>query len=285
MMMNGRSSCSDAESAKNVIKQILQEVVLCGLARSDFYSAAAFNGGTALRIFHGLPRFSEDLDFSVDENSAEGFDFDQYEASINNELESLGIPATFQKEDKEGFVKRAYVKGNCRSIFETFGIDKSVTGSIPGNEQIKVKVEADTVCVPYAGFETRFLLKPYPAAVRLFDSGSLFAGKISAVLARHWKTRVKGRDLYDYLFYIANGYPLNMKHLEYRLKYGGYIEKDAALDEAELRKLLIEKFNNIDYDSAKLDVMPFISNVKEVDIWGPELFISVTDNYTFEKQV
>ncbi len=62
---------------KNAMKEIMQEIVLCGLSRAGFFKKAAFYGGTALRIFYGLDRFSEDLDFSL-ETADPAFDLSAY---------------------------------------------------------------------------------------------------------------------------------------------------------------------------------------------------------------
>lgn len=267
--------------AKNAVKQAIQEISLCGLGRSDFYQNAAFNGGTALRIFHGLTRFSEDLDFSIDSEKIESFSLGNYISCINNELASLGIPAVFEVDSEEGFVKRGYIKGNCREILNSFGIDERLYKKAPANEVLKVKFEADAVILTDAVCETKYLLQPYPTPVRLYDQGSLFAGKVAAVLSRSWKNRVKGRDLYDYLFYINNNFKINLAHLESRLKYNGYLKPEEKLDEILLRQLLLSKFQEIDYGSAKADVSPFIPDRKAIDFWSADLFVSVTKDYSF----
>ena len=272
---------SDTE-AKNAVKQCLQEISLCGLGRTDFFQNAAFNGGTALRIFHGLPRFSEDLDFAVDSDKMASFELGKYAGSINNELESLGIPASFEIDSEEGFVQRGYIKGNCRNVLQCFGIEENLAKKAPTNEVLKVKLEADTIALNAASFETKYLLQPYPTPVRIYDRESLFAGKLSAVLARNWKNRVKGRDLYDYLFYISNGYKVNLPHLESRLKTSGYIRQETTLDEELLKQLLITRFGKVDFVSAKADVAPFISDKKSIDFWSPDLFVSITKDYKFE---
>lgn len=280
MMSKYPEPAGDTE-AKNAVKQALQEITLCGLGRSDFYQNAAFNGGTALRIFHGLQRFSKDLDFSVDGEKTDTFALANYIGCINNELASLGIPATFEVDSEDGFVKRGYVRGNCRKVLEYFEIEETFSRKISANEILKIKLEADTTLFSAAGYETKYLLQPYPTPVRLYDKGSLFAGKIAAVLSRGWKSRVKGRDLYDYLFYISNKYPLNFAHLESRLKNNGYIKPDESLDENLLKRLLCERFAKIDYSSAKSDVSPFIPDRKAIDFWSADLFIAVTGDFDF----
>jgi predicted nucleotidyltransferase component of viral defense system len=280
MMSKYPEATSDAE-AKNAVKQALQEITLCGLGRSDFYQNAAFNGGSALRIFHGLQRFSEDLDFSIDNEKIDTFVLDKYVGCINNELASLGIPATFEVDSKSGFIQRGYIKGNCREILNCFGTEEVFTGRVPANEVLKIKLEADAAALSAASYETKYLLQPYPTPVRLYDKCTLFAGKVSAVLSRSWKSRVKGRDLYDYLFYITNKYPMNLAHLESRLKNNGYLKSYQSLDKDILKQLLCERFTTIDYASAKSDVSPFIRDRKVVDFWSADLFIAVTKDFDF----
>ena len=280
MMSKYPEATSDSE-AKNAVKQALQEITLCGLGRSDFYQNAAFNGGSALRIFHGLQRFSEDLDFSIDNEKIDTFVLDKYVGCINNELASLGIPATFEVDSKSGFIQRGYIKGNCREILNCFGTEEVFTGRVPANEVLKIKLEADAAALSAASYETKYLLQPYPTPVRLYDKCTLFAGKVSAVLSRSWKSRVKGRDLYDYLFYITNKYPMNLAHLESRLKNNGYLKSYQSLDKDILKQLLCERFTTIDYASAKSDVSPFIRDRKVVDFWSADLFIAVTKDFDF----
>ena len=72
---------SSHESSYEALREILQEIVLLGLYDSGFFNHAAFYGGTALRILHKLPRFSEDLDFSLLEPNPD-FDLRPFQESI-----------------------------------------------------------------------------------------------------------------------------------------------------------------------------------------------------------
>ncbi len=275
-IMIRRYEAKDVNSVENAVKQCLQEVVLSGLSRSDFFSRAAFNGGTALRIFHGLPRFSEDLDFSVDPDRVSDFTMTEYKGFVDDEAGSLGIQAELEIDNDDAVVQRAYLRGNCRSILASFGCDEELIRLVPGNKVIKVKIEADTSPIYGAASETKYLLQPYPSAVRLYDKGSLFAGKTAAVLQRSWRSRFKGRDLYDFVFYISEKYPINMEHLRNRLIYGGTLPPDQILDKEQLVDMLSRRFQEIDYDSARNDVIPFIKDSRSVDIWNAEFFTTIT---------
>lgn len=273
---------SDTE-IRNAVKQVVQEVTLTALGKTSFFEAAAFNGGTALRIFHELPRFSEDLDFSVDEPAASGFILNDYASTVDQYLLSVGIPAHFQIDRDEGIVRRAYVKGNGREILRAFGFDAAAANTA-ANEMIRVKIEADTTPLEAAETETKFLLKPYPSAVRVYTMPSMFAGKLHAVLCRQWAARIKGRDLYDYVFYIANEVPVNLPHLQSRLIQSGDWKPDAPLDLQTVKDLLNKRFSEIDYAMARKDVLPFIGDPASLDVWSEAFFTAITEQLEGENR-
>ena len=143
---------------------------------------------------------------------------------------------------------------------------------------IKIKFEVDTN--PPAGFgcEFRTLLLPAPCKIRIYDMSSLFAGKIHALLCRNW-SRIKGRDLYDYLFYLARHAEVNMLNLKEKLADSGLISADTVLDKKYLTELLNRRFQSIDYNQAKNDVRPFLRNPDTIEIWDADFFISATHQY------
>ena len=271
---------NDINQIINIIKQIMQEIVLSSISRSNFFTYAAFNGGTALRIFHNLDRFSENLDFSIVRDN--DIDLDEYCGFINDGFGSLLFPALYNTSEKDGMVKRGYIEGNLLEVLKYFDIDNSLCKNVGKNDKLKIKLEVDTNEYTDAKYETLYLLKPYPSAIRIYDKGSLFAGKLDALLTRSWKNRVKGRDYYDYVFYISNKYPLNFEHLESRLFKSKLIDNNVKLDEIKLKELLIKKFNSIDYESCKKDVIPFISSDSKIELWCIDFFISITNNYSFK---
>lgn len=263
---------------KNSIKEVVQEIILCGLSRAGFFQTAAFYGGTALRIFYGLDRFSEDLDFSLmtpDSN----FRLDGYLPALEKELLTYGFrfKAESKAKAKDSDVLSAFVKGNTREHILLCYADERLAQTIVGSELIKVKFEVDTTPPPYAGFERQFRLLPIPYEINLYDMPSLFAGKMHAVICRAWKNRVKGRDLYDYVFYLARQTPVNLKHLNARLVDSGFegAGNDMSLD--EIKQILFRRFEQIDYAQAKGDVLPFIRNPASLDMWSKEFFQSITE--------
>jgi predicted nucleotidyltransferase component of viral defense system len=268
------------EDRKHAIKEIVQEIVLSGLARANFFSKAAFYGGTALRIFYGLNRFSEDLDFTLligDEN----FSFDEYISVLIDEVESLGLKLDIQEKQKskETNIKSVFVKGSTKEQFLVFYPNLDDEASIlHADEKIKVKFEIDTNPPKYATTELKNRLLPSPYQVRVYDLPSLFAGKIDAVLSRSWKQRIKGRDYYDYIFFLAMDVPVNLKHLKSRLVQSEYINDNYDLNRESLIKLLNERFIEVNYEEAKKDVIPFVKNIKDLDLWSSDFFIEITKN-------
>ena len=264
---------------KNGIKEVVQEIVLCGLSRTGFFKEAAFYGGTALRIFYGLDRFSEDLDFSLMAPNP-GFDLPRYLPALERELAAYGF--NFKVEDRakaiDSDIRSAFLKGNTREHMLVFYADERLARSFSGNDTIKIKFEVDTTPPAFATFERKYRLLPIPYEVNLYDMPSLFAGKLHAVICRAWKSRVKGRDLYDYVFYLSQGTPVNLRHLNARLVDSGFdgAREDMTLE--EIKGILHRRFESIDYDQARQDVLPFIKNPAAVEIWSKDFFIAITEN-------
>lgn len=265
------------DDKKNALKEIVQEAALCGLSRAGFFKTAAFYGGTALRIFYGLDRFSEDLDFSLTKPDAD-FRLNRYFSGLENELAALGLNFSIEEKQKtaDSAVKSAFLKGNTKEhILNVYGVQNVGIGA---TELIKIKFEIDTDPPAFARFENKYRLLPSPYQVKLYDMPSLFAGKMHAVLCRAWKNRVKGRDLYDYVFYLAKRTTVNLPHLKARLAASGALDKDDSLDGKRLVSMLNERFESIDFEQAKQDVLPFIKNAASLDLWSAEMFKDITKN-------
>lgn len=262
---------------KNAMKEIMQEIVLCGLSRSGFFRQAAFYGGTALRIFYGLDRFSEDLDFSL-EIPDPSFDLTSYFPILEKEVRSFGLKVNIVEKEKtkESNIRSAFLKGNTKEHLLFFFGDDQVFGHVPSNERVKIKLEVDVNPPDFATFDHKYRLLPSPYEVRLYDLPSLFAGKIHAVLCRAWKSRVKGRDLYDYVFYLTKGAPVNQKHLRERLIQSGFIRADVECTLPEIKQMLSERFDSINYDQAREDLAPFLRDSTALDVWNSNFFKQIT---------
>jgi predicted nucleotidyltransferase component of viral defense system len=271
-------NCRSTDDYKNALKEVIQEIALLGLYRADFFSKAAFYGGSALRIFYGLNRFSEDLDFSLIAPDAD-FGIDHYCKFIKDELGAYGFNMNVEKKIKniDYSIESAFIKGGTKINLITISPGLEGLTKLHKNEKIKIKIEIDTNPPKGAGYEVRYQLTPTPFSVRLFDTASLFAGKIHALLYRNWGgNRTKGRDLYDYIWYLSQDTKLNVDHLAQRMKQSGHLES-STLTVADARELLIEKFRLIDYKAAKADVEPFIKNKNDLDLWSKDFFVSVTE--------
>ena len=275
--MLSKYQINNIEDKKNAIKEIVQEIVLCGLSRGGFFKEAAFYGGTALRIFYGLDRFSEDLDFSLITQNPD-FDLTKYFPYIENETKSLGLNFNVTEKIKsvDSNIKSAFLKGKTKEHILSFYEDSEDSKFINKEEAIRIKFEVDINPPTGATYETKFGLLPSPYQVRLYDLQSLFAGKIHACLCRNWKSRVKGRDFYDYIFFLSIGAKVNLENLKAKLVQSKFINENYDLTIDNLKALLNERFKNLDIEQAKQDVLPFIKNKTKLDLWSKEFFIEIT---------
>lgn len=266
------------DDKRNVIKEVMQEIVLCGLSKAGFFNVAAFYGGTALRIFYGLDRFSEDLDFSLLAKDKE-FDLSKYFPVLKEVVSSYGLDVDIELKNKtkDSYVQSAFLKGDTIEHFLLFYPNDLVEG-INKNEKVKIKFEIDTMPPGLATYETKYRLLPTPYGVKLYDESSLFSGKIHAIICRSWKSRVKGRDLYDYIFYLSRKSKYNLPHLREKLIDSGFIDKETKLDDDDVKRILVDRFNEIDFDAAKNDVVSFIKDTNVLDIWSKEFFVDITTN-------
>ena len=264
------------EEKRNVVKEVMQEITLCALSKAGFFDVAAFYGGTALRIFYGLDRFSEDLDFSLMMKNKD-FDLSTYVPSLKRIVQSFGLNVEVEIKHKtlDSAIQSAFLKGDTIEQFLLFYPNDLVTG-INKNEKVKIKFEIDTMPAGLATYETKYRLLPMPYSIKLYDEASLFSGKIHAVICRSWKSRVKGRDLYDYVFYLTRNTKFNLDHLREKLIESHYISQEDKFDVDFVKALLIARFNEIDFNDANKDVLPFIKDTSILDIWSKEFFIAIT---------
>lgn len=262
----------------NAMKEIIQEIVLSGLSRGRFFDEAAFYDGTALRIFYGLDRFSEDLDFALIKPNI-NFDLSKYFTFIENEVKSYGLNLVVNKKEKgkDSNITSAFLKGDTMEHVLLFFTDNNHQTNNKVLKDIKIKFEVDINPPAGANYELKYQLLPSPYQIRLYDLPSLFAGKIHAILCRKWNLRTKGRDLYDYVFFLSLNTKVNIDLVKNKLIESKYIKESDFFNIDILRELLKEKFKEINYDNAREDVKPFIKNISSLDLWSKEFFISITD--------
>ncbi|MBQ3459812.1 MAG: nucleotidyl transferase AbiEii/AbiGii toxin family protein [Solobacterium sp.] len=263
---------------ENAIREIIQEIALSGLSHAGFFKKAAFYGGSCLRIFYGLNRFSEDLDFAL-LKSDQTFKLDDYFDTLKNEFLSFGIDINIEAKVKKTStpVQSAFLKGNTLMLFMSFFPKSDDAKKIVSSQRIKIKLEIDTDNPAGGKTENKYRMLPSPYEVQVFDEPTLFAGKIHAILCREYKHNVKGRDYYDYLFYAGRNTAINIKYLENKLKNTGKISNDVILNLDMVKRMLEDKFKAVDYEMAKADVAPFIDDKNSLMFWKPELFISTVN--------
>lgn len=256
---------------KQALREIMQQITLAGLYRGGFFEKAAFYGGTALRMFYGLNRFSEDLDFSLLQND-ENFHLNNYLKAIEDEFTAQGMSVSIKTKVKsvQSNIVSAFLKSETlwselvlETVLPQFGLKETIG--------LKIKIEVDTK--PPLGFETeeKLLLKPFSFYVKCFVLEDLFAGKMHALLFRKWGNNVKGRDWYDMEWYIRRGTSLNLEHFLFRAKDNGDWQKE-TMTEQEFRKLLYDRIETVNLETAKNDAKRFISDPKTLDIWSKDYF-------------
>ncbi len=273
------------DDSVRALREIIQEIALLGLWRARFFEHAAFYGGTALRILHGIDRFSEDLDFSLLAPSTD-FSLLRYSAALEEEVRAFGFNLRVEKVDKsvESAVQSAFLKATTRNELLVIETDERIAGQIPPGQVMKIKIEVDTDPPPAFMTTTRYLLQPIPFAVRCYTLPGLFAGKMHAILFRKWNNRVKGRDWYDLVWYAANHPELNLAHLEQRMRQTGHWTGDARLTRQDFDRLMHDAIDRLDLDQALQDVTPFVKDRQSLAIWSRDFFRDVAGRIKIVKE-
>ncbi len=263
------------------LREIMQEITLAGLSRTDFFEKAAFYGGTALRIFYGLDRYSEDLDFSLLKPDS-NFSIEPYFKPILDEFKSLGLTVSIKekKKTKQTAIDSAFLK--TETIWqEIVLVDIIKETGVRSNKTLKIKIEVDRQ--PPLNFRTeeKLLLRPFSFYVKCLTKSSLFAGKMHALIFRKWLNRVKGRDWYDLEWYIKKGIPLDVNHFLARaIDTDDW--QDKSISNEQIIELLDTKIKSVSFSSIKEDVVRFIQNDDVLNIWSPEYFKDLIAEIKFE---
>lgn len=254
----------------NAKHEVMQQIVLAGLYRGGFFDHAAFYGGTCLRIFHKLQRFSEDMDFTRTDKDV-AVHLEDYFPHIVEAFKLTGREVEIKKKDKMtlGKVESAFLKDNTDIYHIAFQTEKTV----------KVKIELDTD--PPLGFDTeqKVLFKPFSIMVRCVTLSDLYAGKMHALVFRNWNTRVKGRDWFDFEWYVAHNVPLDFDHLQRRIhEFNGIL-----MSKEEFMGVLRERLATTDIEMVKIDVLRFLrKDPRELDIWSNSYFLELADMIVFK---
>ena len=259
---------------KLALKEIVQNIVLIGLSRANFFSKASFYGGTALRIFYGLNRYSEDLDFTLNKVD-ESFSLEPYINSIKEVCLSYGFKIDVEIKTKKVStpIESVFAKLNTYQTFINLGVNDNLTNILHKDETLKVKFEVD--CYPSLGFnvENKWITNPEFATVNVLDLESLFAGKLHAILCRSYKNNVKGRDYYDFIFYINKKIKPNLLYLKNKLVESNKLSKLDDFNIDILKRMLINRFNEVDFSQVKQDAQKFTIKNENLNFYCKELFI------------
>ena len=268
-MMLSQYDMTTEQNKRNAVFEVNQQVILAGLYNGGFFESAAFYGGTCLRIFHGLQRFSEDMDFSLLTQDA-NFDFSKYFQPIIDAFALVGREVEIKKKDKKNFgkVESAFLKDNTDVYDVTFQTEKA----------IRIKIEVDTCPPMNFNTEQKLLLQPHSFMTRCYTLPDLFAGKMHALVYRSWKNRVKGRDWYDFEWYVRHNVPLDFAHLAERCKQ--FNNEDITPE--QFKEKLKERLRTTDIKQVKEDVIPFVRNPKELDIGSNDYFVQLAEMVRIE---
>ena len=259
MVADVRQNGSVAED--NVLHEVMQQIALAGLSRGGFFEKAAFYGGTCLHLLHEMPRYSEDMDFTLLEPDLK-FRFEDYFPAVVKEFKLAGkdVEIKMKHKGQPSAIESAFLKESSDVFDIGFTTEK----------RLKVKIEVDIDPPPKFNTEMKLLDWPRKCWVRSYDLPGLFAGKASAALFRKWRNRVKGRDWYDVAWYIQHRIPLDLTHLVERAK-----ESEPSADISTPEKLIAAfdaRIDAIDFDSARQDVLPYVGDPSELEIWSREFF-------------
>ncbi len=269
---------SNPVEEENTLKEIVQEIVLFALWQAEFFEVAAFQGGTSLRILHQLPRFSEDIDFILLEPDS-GFSWLPYLKKLTGTCREFGIaPEVLDKNQMDRNIRSAIIRDD--SIANQLNLSFM---NNPAGRKLKIKLEID--CNPPAGsgFEYSYLDFPVDFEVCHQDLSSNFALKIHALLCRPY---VKGRDWYDFSWYISQDVKPNLTLLKNALEqYGPWQGEVHKVDGEWVGKSLGEKIASIDWKRAVVDVERFIKPVeqKSLSLWNERFFNSKLNKLEFKR--
>ncbi len=266
------------------LREILQEIVLYALYEAGFFNYATFYGGTALRILYKLPRFSEDLDFSLLKPDS-SFDLSKYEKTILTTLNNYGFECSIDTKIKTNSdIQSAFLKTNTLQQLISINAPKDIVEKYPPTKQLKIKFEVDTNPPLDFEVEEKLHLVPIPFQIKTMKISSLFAGKIHAILCRGWTTRPKGRDWYDLVWYVKNSYEVNMYHLEARLKQSckAFDNEIKDFSQNSIMELLNKRIESLDISMAKDDVSRFIYDQRELELWSNDFFKTIASMIKFK---
>lgn len=285
--MLSRYDINDPESARKALREVLQEIVLFGLHEGGFFESVAFYGGTALRVLHGLDRFSEDLDFSL-RPSIETIELGAFGLAVENSLRRLEVEASFEPSPtiSPGGIASARIRTEPLTGILSLSVPSGLNDlakKFPRNQTLRIKLEVDTGQARNFREAITYPLYPIPFPLRTMTLPCLFAGKMHALLCRTWGVRVKGRDWYDCLWFVRKNVAINLPYLENKLRHSGHWSELEPLHGENLLRLYEDRVSRLDVEAAKKDLYPFLQDSRSLENWSRPLFASLTKRFTFEE--
>lgn len=262
--------CKSRQDEENALREITQEVALNALFNLNFFKAAAFQGGTCLRIFYSLNRFSEDLDFALIEPDP-NFDIDNYLEGLKNEFKAFGYNIDIKDRSKvDQSVKKVFIKEN--SLGDILNLEYPIQTGKPRSIRIKLEIDAN----PPLGAKVENAFHDFPLnfAVSAHTLPSLFAGKSHSLLCRSY---TKGRDWYDFLWYTSRKTDINYELLSNALdQTGPWQGKGIAVDTSWYLKEMKKKISLTDWKEAADDVRRFLKSneLKSLELWNEDFFLT-----------
>jgi len=182
--------------------------------------------------------------------------FTKYKDYIIREFSSFGFNVEFEEraEVKHSKIESAFIKANTFDQMILIEVPGKMMSDLRKNNLITIKLKVDTNSPAGFSTEMKYLFSPVQYAVRMYSTPSLFAGKMHAVMFRKWKTRVKGRDWYDFAWYVSNYPRLDLRHLEERIRQSGDYTDDSPLTKELFSEMLTGCIDKLDGGSAKAEV-------------------------------
>lgn len=260
--------CQTVLEQEHAIKEIAQDIALLALSRTGFFRQAAFKGGTCLRILYGLERFSEDLDFVL-EKPDKNFNWDMYLKGMQEEFSAYGYTLEVSNKSKlDKTIRAAFLKA------DSAGGILILKDSRTNRPKLQIKLEIDTNPPQGSEYELKYLDFPLLYSVQTQNLPSLFASKCHALLCREY---TKGRDWFDFLWYVARQTTINFSLLGNAIdQTGPWKDQHQFVTPTWLIQELTAKINRVDWEDAKKDIARFLRprELMTLELWSKELFLS-----------
>jgi hypothetical protein len=272
---------------ENVLREDLQRVILLALSRERFFVKNVFYGGTALRILYGLRRSSEDLDFVCLEGR-EDFLWEPFVPAVRKSADAFGFSVSGIELKPGQSTPKMLVSVMLRDSLSIrrrlYSLGQATLDAVHAHKRVMVRLEIDLDDTCHPEPVTEQILLPAPFLVSTYQKPDLFAGKMHAVLFRSWRSRVKGRDWFDMLWYLGQDVPLRIEYFEKKMKQSGRLDEGASLTPDLFREHYVEVCRRVNFSRAFDDVEPFLEE-EDVEFvkaaFTEETMLRLVDRFSF----